>query len=180
MVNSVAFSSDGTWIVSGSDDNSVRVWDALTGVELKELKGHTSWVKSVAFSSDGMRIVSGSTDDSVRVWDASTGVELKSHTSSVFSVTPLSDSMIGYLHYAWNLADTNWIISSQGQNHLMWVPSEAGLRLPFNILIISCSGFATVDFHQSMIGVDWVHCYTPQLQDKHYKVQTKVQYSSGH
>jgi WD40 repeat protein len=76
-VNSVAFSSDGTQIVSGSDDKSVRVWDASTGVELKELKGHTNSVNSVAFLSDGMQIVSGSDDNSVRVWDASTGVELK-------------------------------------------------------------------------------------------------------
>ena len=37
-VNSVALSSDGTWIVSGSDDRSVWVWDALTGAKLKELK----------------------------------------------------------------------------------------------------------------------------------------------
>jgi WD40 repeat protein len=51
-VNSVAFSSDGMQIVSGSD-GSVRVWDASTGVELKELKGHTNWVNSVAFSSEG-------------------------------------------------------------------------------------------------------------------------------
>jgi WD40 repeat protein len=63
--------------VSGSYDQSVRVWDVSTGVELKELKGHTDWVNSVAFSSDGTRIVSGSIDESVRVWDVSTGVELK-------------------------------------------------------------------------------------------------------
>ena len=55
--NSVAFSSDCTWIVSGSDDNSVRVWDAFTGVELKELRGHTGKVNSVAFSNDGTWIV---------------------------------------------------------------------------------------------------------------------------
>jgi WD40 repeat protein len=73
-------------IVSGSDDNSVRVWDASTGAELKELKGHTRLGQSVAFSSDGTQIVSGSDDKSVRVWDASTGAELKElkgHTGSV-------------------------------------------------------------------------------------------------
>jgi WD40 repeat protein len=59
-VRSVAFSSDGTRIVSGSDDKSVRVWDASTGAELKKLNGHTDYVWSVAFSSDGTRIVSGS------------------------------------------------------------------------------------------------------------------------
>jgi WD40 repeat protein len=180
-VFSVAFSSDGTRIVSGSDDNSVRVWDVSTGVELKELKGHTSWVFSVAFSSDGTHIVSGSGDNSVRVWNASTGVELKElkgHTSWVFSVAFSSDGMrivsgsrddsvwvwdapmIGYEHFAWNLTDKSWIIS-QCQDHLLWVPKEATLAQPFNILVISPSGFATVDFHQSMIGVDWIHCYTP-------------------
>jgi len=75
-VRSVAFSGDGTRIVSGSDDNSVRVWDASTGAELTRLNGHTDYVNSVAFSSDGTRVVSGSYDKSVRVWDASTGVEL--------------------------------------------------------------------------------------------------------
>ena len=70
-------------------------------------------------------------------------------------------SMIGCENFVWNLADNNWIISSQGQDHLMWVPQGVDLLHGFNILIISCSGFATVDFDQSMIGNDWVHCYTP-------------------
>ena len=59
-VTSVAFSSDGTHIVSGSHDKSVRVWAASTGAELRRLNGHTRRVDSVAFSSDGTRIVSGS------------------------------------------------------------------------------------------------------------------------
>ena len=57
----VAFSSDGTFIVSGSDDQSVHVWDALSGEELKVLKGHTGSVWSVALSSNDT-IVSGSSD----------------------------------------------------------------------------------------------------------------------
>ena len=57
---SVAFSTDGGRIVSGSGDKSVRVWDASTGEMLKVLEGHTDSVWSVAFSTDGGRIVSGS------------------------------------------------------------------------------------------------------------------------
>src|SRR6266550_1067004 len=86
---SVAFSPDGMCIVSGSDDNSVRVWDASTGAELKVLDGHTGPVYSVAFSPDGMRITSGSDDNSVRVWDTLTGAKLKvlqGHTSRVYSI----------------------------------------------------------------------------------------------
>jgi WD40 repeat protein len=94
LARSVAFSSDGTRIVSGSFDKSVRVWDASTGAEMTRLNGHTSFVNSVAFSSDGTRIVSGSEDESVRVWDASTGAEmtrLNGHTSGVISVAFSSD-----------------------------------------------------------------------------------------
>ena len=71
---SVAFSPDGKRIVSGSDDKTVRVWDAATGQPIgAPLTGHTGAVNSVAFSPDGKRIVSGSDDKTVRVWDAATG-----------------------------------------------------------------------------------------------------------
>ena len=66
-VTSVTFSSDGMWIVSGSSDHSVWVWDTSTGVEMKVLKGHTRTVKSVAFSSDNTQIVSGSYQENVKL-----------------------------------------------------------------------------------------------------------------
>ncbi|KAF8157273.1 WD40-repeat-containing domain protein [Crassisporium funariophilum] len=93
-ISSVAFSSDGSRIVSGSIDRSVRVWDASTGEEKHVLNGHTLHVTSVAFSNDGSCIVSGSRDKSVRVWDASTGEEkhvLYGHTDGVNSVAFSSD-----------------------------------------------------------------------------------------
>ena len=52
-VRSVAFSPDGKQVVSGSDDETVRLWDAMTGSALQTLKGHSSSVRSVAFSPDG-------------------------------------------------------------------------------------------------------------------------------
>ncbi|KIK23348.1 hypothetical protein PISMIDRAFT_65472, partial [Pisolithus microcarpus 441] len=77
---SVAFSSDGKRIVSGSWDKTVRVWDAERGVQIgSHLEGHTDKVNSVAFSPDGKRIVSGSDDKTVRVWDAERGVQIGSH-----------------------------------------------------------------------------------------------------
>ena len=67
-IQSVAFSSDGTHIVSGSWDKSVQVWDAMSGAHLKVLNGHTDRIESVAFSSDGTCIVSGSYEESIWVW----------------------------------------------------------------------------------------------------------------
>jgi WD40 repeat protein len=69
----VAFSSDGKRIVSGSDDKTLRLWDATTGQPIgPPLQGHTESVTSVAFSPDGRRIVSGSDDNTLRLWDLDT------------------------------------------------------------------------------------------------------------
>jgi WD40 repeat protein len=95
-VTSVAYSPDGTRIVSGSKDRTVRVWDAHTGKQLAMLEGHTFWVQSVAFSADGAHIVSGSEDMTVRVWDAHTSKQLavlKGHTGWVWSVAFSPDGL---------------------------------------------------------------------------------------
>ena len=91
LVLSVAFSPDGTTIVSGSADQTIKVWDAgvsaaplnhmlkpersetlAASLELKAEKqsAHSDWVQSVAFSPDGKTIVSGSWDETIKVWDA--------------------------------------------------------------------------------------------------------------
>ncbi len=90
-VLSVAFSPDGTRIVSGSYDHTIRVWDARSGdVVTGPFEGHTDAVTSVAFSPDGTRIVSGSDDHTIRVWDARSGDVVagpfEGHTSYVTSV----------------------------------------------------------------------------------------------
>src|SRR6185369_12348617 len=72
--NGVAFSPDGTHVVSGGERN-VTMWDAATG-EVHYLRGHTGNVMAVAFSPDGTRLASGGWDNAVKVWDTSTGKEI--------------------------------------------------------------------------------------------------------
>ena len=88
-VSSVAFSPDGTTLVSGSTDRTIRLWDAGTGIHQRTLTGHTSNVNGIAFSPKGETLASGSTDRTIRLWDAGTGAHqwtLTGHTSSVMSV----------------------------------------------------------------------------------------------
>ena len=89
IVNCIVFSPGGNRIVSGSNDKSLRVWDAKTGQQLWQLQGHGGRATSVAFSPDGNRIISGSNDKSVWVWDAKTGEQLRKlqgHAGRVQSV----------------------------------------------------------------------------------------------
>jgi WD40 repeat protein len=73
-VSCVAFSRDGTYIVSGSKDMTLRLWNANTGESTgKPLTGHLGKVTSAAFSPDGTHIVSGSDDGTLRLWNAHTG-----------------------------------------------------------------------------------------------------------
>jgi WD domain, G-beta repeat len=88
-VYGVAMSPDGARIVTGSRDNTARVWDAKTFAERAILRGHTEAVLSVTVSPDGARIVTGSIDSTARVWDARTFAEiatLKGHDDTVWSV----------------------------------------------------------------------------------------------
>jgi tetratricopeptide (TPR) repeat protein len=94
LIWSVAVSPDGARIVTGSGDNTARVWDAKTFAALSVLKGHTDSVWSVAVSPDGTRIVTGSRDNTARVWDAKTFAELailKGHTDWVRTVAVSPD-----------------------------------------------------------------------------------------
>lgn len=72
-VRSAAFSPDGRFVLTASDDRTARVWDVKTGREVSVLRGHRSGVLSAAFGPDGNRMITSGDDGVARVWDAGQG-----------------------------------------------------------------------------------------------------------
>merc|ERR1712025_1051184 len=68
-----AFSPNSGSIVTASNDDTARIWNAKTGKKLVMLKGHASWVFSAMFSPDGNSVVTASLDNSARIWKAQSG-----------------------------------------------------------------------------------------------------------
>jgi tRNA A-37 threonylcarbamoyl transferase component Bud32/Tol biopolymer transport system component len=73
----VAYAADGRRALSGSNDNTARLWDVETGKELRRFEGHGDIVTAVAISPDGRRALSASKDGTARIWDTESGKELR-------------------------------------------------------------------------------------------------------
>ena len=97
-VHSIAFTRDGSTLVTGSYDGTVRLWDVATRRQIgTPLNGHGQ-VNSVAFSPDGKILASGGADGTVRLWDVATrrqiGTPLNGHDGEVYSVAFSPDGKI--------------------------------------------------------------------------------------
>ncbi|AMD22536.1 HHL234Cp [Eremothecium sinecaudum] len=89
LVNHVAFSPDGRYIVSASFDNSIKLWDGRDGKFISTFRGHVASVYQVAWSSDCRLLVSCSKDTTLKVWDLRTkklSVDLPGHRDEVYTV----------------------------------------------------------------------------------------------
>ena len=88
-IREIQYAPDGRTLASGSRDNTIRLWDPVTGEQEQTLAGNTNSVLSVAFSPDGRTLASGAVDKTVCLWDAVAGEQkqiLTGHTDSVSSV----------------------------------------------------------------------------------------------
>ncbi len=94
-VESVAISSDGKTLISGSKDHTIKIWELSSGKEQRTLTGHTDTVESVAISGDGKTLVSGSYDKTIKVWKLPSGEELRTLTGHYDIVTSVAISRDG-------------------------------------------------------------------------------------
>jgi WD40 repeat protein len=73
VITSCSFAPNGTAILSGSQDSTMKLWCVTTGQLLRTLEGHTNEIHACAFSPSGMNIISASRDGTLRLWAVSTG-----------------------------------------------------------------------------------------------------------
>lgn len=67
-IYSLAMNPSGSVIVSGSTENSLRIWDPRTCGRMMKLKGHSENVKALVVSIDGTQVISGSSDGTIKIW----------------------------------------------------------------------------------------------------------------
>ena len=86
-VSSCAWSPNGLHILSGSADNTLKLWDVHTGTCIRTLSGHSWYILSCAWSPDGLQILSGALDNTFKLWDVHTGACLRTLNGHSLSVT---------------------------------------------------------------------------------------------
>jgi WD40 repeat protein len=110
----LAFSLDGQFILSGSYDDTLKLWSVSTGDEIRTFTGHSYWVSSVAFSPDGQFALSGSYDKTLKLWSVSTGDEIRTFTGHSDLVVSVAFSPDGQFALSGSMDDTLklWSVST--------------------------------------------------------------------
>ncbi|MCX7992248.1 MAG: Ig-like domain-containing protein [Fimbriimonadales bacterium] len=80
QVNQIAYSPDGQYLASASEDSTIKIWRLSDGQLVRTLTGHASGVFSLAFSPDGQYLASGSEDAAVKIWRVSDGQLIRTLT----------------------------------------------------------------------------------------------------
>jgi WD40 repeat protein len=123
QIRQVVFSSDGQYLVSGSDDKILRIWDVANGKSVKKLEGHKNGIWTVAYSSDDKYIASGSDDGTLRIWDAD--------LTKTITDPCLDKKKIGWVRTVAFSSDCQYLVSGSDDEPLIRIWKFDGKNLKF-------------------------------------------------
>jgi WD40 repeat protein len=96
-VRCLSFTPDNQTLISGSFDQSIKLWNMSDGKMLHDLQDHHKGVFALAVSADGQTLASGSWDETIKLWNISSGLlisNLSGHTASVRSLATSPDNQL--------------------------------------------------------------------------------------
>ncbi|KAH7917563.1 WD40 repeat-like protein [Leucogyrophana mollusca] len=139
-VNSIVYSPDGC-LVTASQDESIRVWDSKTGVQVgKPMLGHKKDVFCISITANGRRIASAGRDKTVRVWDLETRLQVGDSFDADYWVLSVAFS-----------PDNRYLISDNGNDVCLWdteslaiqgsssPPSTSSRNPPVGVILHVCA-----------------------------------------
>ncbi|AFY35721.1 caspase family protein [Calothrix sp. PCC 7507] len=173
-VNCVAISPDGQTLVSGSADQTIKIWSLTTGKHIHTFEGHADTVNCVAISPDGQTLASGSADKTIKIWNLNTKRHVRNlggwfspHLDSICSlaITPDGQTLISgsqdHTIKLWNLAtgkQTNHLTQNSWGVYSLAITSDgqAIASDTFEHTIKLCS-LASEQIWQDFTGhTDWI------------------------
>ncbi|MHA1756643.1 MAG: WD40 repeat domain-containing protein [Promethearchaeota archaeon] len=134
-INTLTISPEGKYIISGSEDKTIKIWDTESGRLIKTLKGHKDAVKSVAISPDGRYIVSVS-DKTIKIWNLFSGILINS------IIIPEIQLVIGGLSSIIMTPDGEYLISGSWDKTLEIRALKSGMKV--NSLVGHQDGISSV------------------------------------
>lgn len=181
LVQSIAYSPDGDYIVSGSSDMTIHIWNARDGqMKVGPIRGHAASVDAIAYSPDGTHIASGSQDGTIYIWNARNG----DMVAGPFSAPNASIKSIAYspdnariaaasddggirvwypgqqLTEGMKLNEEGWVVNSLSQR-LVWVPHDRRGNFLVDGGVRICTGTSfSVNLNGACLGCSWVDICT--------------------
>jgi len=95
-IGAMTFTPDAKYLITGSRDQTIKLFEMPQALEYRTFKGHTGWVRSLVVTPDGKVLISAGDDNTIRFWDLANGRSfrtIKNHTGAVRCVTLSPDGL---------------------------------------------------------------------------------------
>ncbi len=118
VVSTVSLHPHGKWLVTAGDDHVVRIWDLPSGTQIRQIPGHTDWVRSSSFIPNSTQVLTAGDDGHVHLLDIVEGTLERKVTSVDFSISRLKVAPNGSVIAISGFSKNLFLIDTQSGNVL--------------------------------------------------------------